>query len=102
MTQRRVIKRNTTSTPEPMTQIELLSERWACIQEARLKEMQEIAKRTDAREHYALVEILNSDPFWEHIFDLLPAAVAAGMLGAIAEDDIPRLDGRPHATLANT
>ena len=39
-----------------MTQIELLTQRWNCIQEARLKEMQEIAKK-DIRKHMSLVDL---------------------------------------------
>ena len=73
--QRRVIKGRIPYTPGPMTEIELLTEGWNCIQEARLKEMQEIATRIYAREHCALVEVLNADPFWEHIFDLLEKAI---------------------------
>ena len=58
-----------------MTEIELLTQRWFCIQEARLKEMQQIAEKTDRRQHFALIELLNGDPFWEHIFDNLEAAI---------------------------
>ena len=58
-----------------MTQIELLTQRWNCIQEARLKEMQEIAKKTDIRKHMSLVEALNVDPYWRLIFDLLEKAI---------------------------
>ena len=58
-----------------MTEIELLTERWNCIQQARLSEMQEIATRTDIRQRMSLVEALNADPFWEHIFDLLEKAI---------------------------
>ena len=58
-----------------MTEIELLTQRWDCIQEARLKEMQKIAEKTDRRQHFALIETLNEDPFWEHTFDVLEKAI---------------------------
>ena len=58
-----------------MTQIELLTARWFLLQEARLKEMQEIASKTDRSNHFALIQILNGDPFWENSFDILEKAI---------------------------
>ena len=58
-----------------MTQTELLTERWDLIQQARLSEMQELAEKTDIRQRMSLVEAMNADPFWEHIFDLLEKAI---------------------------
>ena len=54
-----------------MTPIELLTQRWFCVQEARLKEIQAIVEKVDVRQRAAVVEQLNSDPFWENNFDIL-------------------------------
>ena len=58
-----------------MTEIELLTERWFCIQEARLKEMQKITQKHSRNELGSLIGLLNDDPFWEHIFDVLEKAI---------------------------
>ena len=58
-----------------MTEIELLTERWCCIQEARLKEMQKITEKTEPNARHTLSGLLNGDPFWEHILDVLEKAI---------------------------
>ena len=58
-----------------MTEIELLTQRWFLLQEARLKEMQEIAAKTDRSQHFSLIQTLNGDPFWENAFDILEKAI---------------------------
>ena len=58
-----------------MTQIELLVARWDHLQHARLNEMQELAEKTDIRQRMSLVDALNADPYWEHIFDLLEKVI---------------------------
>lgn len=58
-----------------MTQIELLVARWNHLQHARLNEMQELAEKTDIRQRMSLVDALNADPYWEHLFDLLEKAI---------------------------
>ena len=58
-----------------MTEIELLTERWFCIQEARLKEMQKITEKHSRNELGAVIGLLNDDPFWDHTFDLLEKAI---------------------------
>ena len=37
--------------------------------------MQEIASKTDRSNHFALIQILNGDPFWENSFDILEKAI---------------------------
>lgn len=58
-----------------MTELELLTERWYLIQEARLKELQKLTEKTPRNAQMALIEQMNGDPFWEHIFDLLEKAI---------------------------
>ena len=58
-----------------MTELELLTQRWFLLQEARLKEMQEIAAKTDRSQHFSLIQMLNGDPFWESAFDILEKAI---------------------------
>ena len=58
-----------------MTEIELLTERWFCVQEARLKEMQKITEKTPRHSRHELIGLLNDDPFWGHIFNVLEKAI---------------------------
>ena len=58
-----------------MTELELFTKRWDVLQEARLKEMKQISEKVDPRQHVALIQHLNSDPFWEHSFDILEGAL---------------------------
>ena len=54
-----------------MTPVEILTKRWDCIQEARLKEMQHITSEAIPQLTHSVVDYLNNDPFWEGVFDQL-------------------------------
>ena len=52
-----------------MTPAEILTQRWDLVQQARLKEMQLITSRVHRDRRLAMVEALNTEPFWESLFD---------------------------------
>ena len=54
-----------------MTPIELLTERWFCIQEARLKELQEVTRHNNP----ALFTQVQNDTFWDVVFEDLEQSI---------------------------
>ena len=58
-----------------MTEIDFLTQRWYCFQEARLKEIQTVTAKYERNQRLAVFQRMNEDPLWEQIFDVLEAAI---------------------------
>ena len=54
---------------------ELMTIRWNVIQQARLQEMQALMENVAPEGHLELIEALNADAWWEHIFDQMEDAL---------------------------
>ena len=58
-----------------MSEIDFLTERWYCLQEARLKEIQAVTAKYERNQRLAVFQRMNEDPLWEYIFDVLEKAI---------------------------
>ena len=54
-----------------MTPVEILTNRWDRLQEARLREVNDLTKNAAPGGQVVMVDYLNRDPFWEGLFDQL-------------------------------